>query len=154
MRNATGVCFAMACNCISKICQSRSLILWVLLVSLYLFLRSAKDTHTAQMQATPFRQLPTPDSTASSPCWTPRLVRRYLAGGGRGVLVYVCVRACLSKHWQFMNGAGGGGGANINGKIMRAGCRPIRAFTIPSKQSSYRRGGLVAIARQKEGWWF
>ena len=76
-------------------------------------------------------------------------------GGGRGVLVYVCVGVCLSKHCQFMNGAGGGrGGANKNGKLMRAGCQPIRAFTIPLKQSSHRRGGLVAIARQKEGWWF
>ena len=119
-------CFAMACNCISKICQSCSLILWVLLVSLYcLFLRSAEDhakssisAHTAQMQATPFRQLPTLDSPASSPCWTPGILQatpcqEIYSGRGRGVLVYVCVGAFLSTHWQFMNGAGGGGGGVI-----------------------------------------
>ena len=49
---------------------------------------------------------------------------------------------------------GGGGGRNKNGTLMRAGCRLGRAFTIPLEQSPYRRGGLVAIARQKEGWWF
>ena len=72
----------------------------------------------------------------------------------------MCVGAFLSKHWQFMNGARGGGGGggvrgrNKNGTLMRAGCRLGRAFTIPLEQSPYRRGGLVAIARQKEGWWF
>ena len=71
--------------------------------------------------------------------------------------MYVCVGAFLSKHWQFMNGAGGGGGGagrNKNGTLMRAGCRLVRAFTIPLEQSPYRRGGLVAIARVQEGWWF
>ena len=61
--------------------------------------------------------------------------------------MYVCVGAFLSKHWQFMNGAGGG--RNKNGTLMRAGCRLVRAFTIPLEQSPYRRGGLVAIARQR-----
>ena len=149
----------MACNCISKICQSRSLILWVLLVSLYLFLRSAKDTHTAQMQETPFRQLPTPDSTASSPCWTPGILQatscqEIFSGRGTGCSCVCVCRGVSLKTLAVYEWGGRGGGANINGKIMRAGCRPIRAFTIPLKQSSYRRGGLVAIARQKEGWWF
>ena len=49
---------------------------------------------------------------------------------------------------------GGGGGRNKNGTLMRVGCRLVRAFTILLEQSPYRRGGLVAIARQKEGWWF
>ena len=69
--------------------------------------------------------------------------------------MYVCVGAFLSKHWQFMNWAGRGGGVrNKNGTLMRAGCRLVRAFTIPLEHSPYRHGGLVAIARQKEGWWF
>ena len=49
---------------------------------------------------------------------------------------------------------GGGGVRNKNGTLMRAGCRLVRAFTIPLEHSPYRHGGLVAIARQKEGWWF
>ena len=68
--------------------------------------------------------------------------------------MYVCVGAFLSKHWQFMNGAGGGGGRNKNGTLMRPGCQLVRAFTIPLEQSPYRSGGLVAIARVQEGWWF
>ena len=44
-----------------------------------------------------------------------------------------------------------GGGRNKNGTLMRAGCRLVRAFTIPLEQSPYRRGGLVAIARVQEG---
>ena len=67
--------------------------------------------------------------------------------------MYVCVGAFLSKHWQFMNGAGGGG-RNKNGTLMKAGCRLVRAFTILLDQSLYRRAGLVAIARVQEGWWF
>ena len=34
---------------------------------------------------------------------------------------------------------GGGGGRNKNGTLMRAGCRLVRAFTIPLEQSPYRR---------------
>ena len=63
------------------------------------------------------------------------------------MFLYVCVGAFLSKHWQFMNGAGGGGGRNKNGTLMRAGCWLVRAFTIPLEWSPHRRGGLVAIAR-------
>ena len=53
-----------------------------------------------------------------------------------------------------MGPEGGGGGRNKNGTLMRAGCRLVRAFTIPLEQSPDRRGGLVAIARVQEGWWF
>ena len=70
--------------------------------------------------------------------------------------MYVCVGTFHSKHWQFRNGAGGGwgGGRNKNGTLMRSGYRLVRAFTIPLEKSSCRRGGLVAIARVQEGWWF
>ena len=119
-------CFAMACNCISKICQSCSLILWVLLVSLYcLFLRSAKDhaksaisAHTAQMQTAPFRQLPTLDSPVSSPCWTPGILQAtpcqeiYSWRGTGCFCVCVCrgvsVKALAVCEW---GRRGGGGGA-------------------------------------------
>ena len=116
-------CFAMACNCISKICQFCSLILWVLLVSLYcLFLRSAKDhaksaisAHTAQMQATPFRQLPTLDSPASSPCWTPGILQatpcqEIYSGRGTGCsCVCVCRGVSLKALAVYEWGRRGGG---------------------------------------------
>ena len=119
-------CFAMACNCVSKICQSCSLILWVLLVSLYcLFLKSAKDhaksaisAHTAQMQATPFRQLPNLDSPASSPCWTREILQatpcqEINSGRGTGCSCVCVCRGVSLKALAVMNGAGGGGGGGV-----------------------------------------
>ena len=68
--------------------------------------------------------------------------------------MFLCMCVSLKTLAVYEWGRRGEGGANINGKLMRAGCPPIRAFTIPLKQSSHRHGGLVAMARQKEGWWF
>ena len=120
-------CFAMACNCISKICQSCSLILWVLLESLYcLLLRSAIDhaksaisAHTAQMQATPFRQLQILDSPASNPCCTPGILQappcqEIYSGRGTGCsCVCVCRGVSLKALAVYELGRKGGGGCVI-----------------------------------------
>ena len=65
----------------------------------------------------------------------------------------VSLKALAVYKWG-RTGGGGGGGRNKNGTLMRAECRLVRAFTIPLEQSPYRSGGLVAIARVQEGWWF